>query len=245
MGNAPGVPYDRYCEPFNEAMIAADCTTVKRAAMWCAQLGEESGGLRWMRELASGSEYEGRADLGNTQPGDGVRYAGRGPIQLTGRSNYGAFSRWAASKGFTNDPNLFVNQPALLEDPKWGLLAATYYWTVARPQINSMCDSGDVVGVTRAINGGTNGLADRQARYNRCIQMGAALLPQGGFMAALNDDQQRELYDNVKWLRQQLDVNIWGPDSDLGKNAAGQNYTFRDSFADFRRQVLAKFTGGK
>ena len=68
---------------------------------------------------------------------------------------------------------------------------------------------------------------------------------QGGFLMALTDDQQQELYDNTKWLREQLDVNIWGPDSDLGQNAAGQNYTFRDSFADFRRQVLAKFGGSK
>ena len=164
--------------PMNQAMIAANITTPRRAAMWCAQIGHESVGLRYMEEIASGAAYEGRADLGNTQPGDGRRYKGRGPIQLTGRNNYRAFTRWARSAGHTTLD--FEAQPHIVSQPRWGFLAASWYWTQARPQINAMADAGDIIGVTRAINGGTNGLDDRRARYARCLALGAALLPTGG-----------------------------------------------------------------
>ena len=101
MGNNPQVDYQRMVGPFNEAMIAADVTNVNRAAMWLAQIGHESAGLRWMEEIASGAAYNGRADLGNTQPGDGPRFKGSGPIQLTGRANFRAFTRWAQAQGHT------------------------------------------------------------------------------------------------------------------------------------------------
>lgn len=159
------------------AMRAAEITNTKRAAMWAAQLGHESVGLVYMEEIASGAAYEGRRDLGNVYAGDGVRYKGRGPIQLTGRNNYGAFSRWAHGKGFVNSPTYFVDNPHKVSEPKWGFLAASYYWTVARPQINGLADRGDLEGVTRAINGGLNGLADRRTRYNRALGMGDRLLP--------------------------------------------------------------------
>src|SRR5699024_9008816 len=148
--------------PFNGAMVQADCTNVNRAAMWCAQLGHESVGLRYMREIASGAAYEGRRDLGNVYPGDGVRYAGRGPIQITGRNNYGTLSAWAHSKGYVQSRTYFVDNPAELEKPRYGFLGAVWYWTVARPQINSLADARNLEAVTRAINGGLNGFADRQ-----------------------------------------------------------------------------------
>lgn len=159
------------------AMRDAEITNAKRAAMWAAQIGHESEGLIWMEEIASGQAYEGRSDLGNTQPGDGRRFKGRGPIQLTGRNNYGAFSRWAHGKGYVPSPTHFVDNPHLVAEPKWGFLAASYYWTVSRPQINSMADAGNLEGVTRAINGGLNGIDDRRARYTRALGMGARLLP--------------------------------------------------------------------
>lgn len=169
--------YDAYVGPFNAGLLAAHCTTVNRAAMFCAQVGEESGGLRWMEELASGQEYEGRKDLGNTQPGDGKRFKGRGPIQLTGRANYGAFSRWAHGQGLVNSDDWFVRFPLLVASPTWGFLAASWYWTVARAALNSYADAGDIVSATRAVNGGINGLADRTARWKRALTFGAALLP--------------------------------------------------------------------
>lgn len=179
MGCTPSVA-QRYVADFNVALRQANCTTVPRASMFCAQIGHESVGLRYMEEIASGAAYEGRRDLGNVYPGDGRRFKGRGPIQLTGRHNYGRFGQWAKSRGLVSDANYFVTNPTVVATSKWGFLAASWYWTVARPQINSLCDKGDIVGVTRAINGGTNGLADRVARWARCRALGAALLPSGG-----------------------------------------------------------------
>lgn len=161
------------------AMIAADITNINRAAMFAAQLGHESVGLQYMEEIDPGHRYNGRADLGNTQPGDGPRYKGSGPIQLTGRNNFRAFTRWVNGKGIT-DINFEARPELVRSDPRWGFLAASWYWVVARPQINSLADRRDLEGVTRAINGGLNGLADRRRRYDIALRLGARLLPQIG-----------------------------------------------------------------
>lgn len=173
----PDGGYGRLIDGYNNAMRAAEITTVERAAMFAAQLGHESYGLRYMEEIADGSAYEGRRDLGNTQPGDGRRFKGRGPIQLTGRTNYRAFTRWVQSNGYTTLD--FEREPHRLSEPHWGFLAAAYYWTVARPQINTLSDQKNLQAVTRAINGGLNGLSDREARYHRALKYGARLLPGG------------------------------------------------------------------
>ena len=115
-------------------MRAADITNVNRAAMFAAQLRVESLGLLYMEEIASGAAYEGRRDLGNIYPGDGVRFKGRGPIQLTGRNNYRAFTKWANANGHSDID--FEANPEKLSEPKWGFLAASYYWVVARPNLN-------------------------------------------------------------------------------------------------------------
>lgn len=83
-------PHDiaRYCRPLNEAMSEFKINNSVRIAAFLAQIAVESGCLRYSEEIASGEAYEGRKDLGNTQKGDGVRYKGRGLIQLTGRHNY-------------------------------------------------------------------------------------------------------------------------------------------------------------
>jgi predicted chitinase len=168
---------ERYVGPCNAAMLTAGCTTRNRAAMWCAQLGHESAGLRYMEEIASGAAYEGRRDLGNTVRGDGRRFKGRGPIQITGRANYTAVSRWAHGRGLVPTPTYFVDHPAELASDRYVFLGPVWYWTVARARINAMCDAGDLVGVTRAINGGTNGLADRRNRWDRCRGLGDRILP--------------------------------------------------------------------
>lgn len=171
--------YQRLLPGMENAMRAAGVTTPLRAAMWMAQIGHESVGLRYMEEIASGDAYEWRQDLGNIYAGDGRRYKGSGPIQLTGRNNFRAFTRWANSQGHTTID--FEANPHLVRvDPQWGFLAASWYWVVARPQINSLADRGDLEGVTRAINGGLNGLADRRTRYNRALQMGSRILPGKG-----------------------------------------------------------------
>jgi predicted chitinase len=181
------VPIERYREllpGFVNAMVAADCTTPERAAMWCAQVGHESGGLRHMEEIASGVDYNGRADLGNIHPGDGPRFKGRGPIQLTGRNNYRDFTAWARREGHTDLD--FEAQPHLVAEPKWGFLAAAYYW-ITRPALNRYADERDLLRASAIINGwfddGTgkprkaNGWDDRHTRYQRCLDMAARLVP--------------------------------------------------------------------
>ena len=175
-----------------EAMKAANITNANRAAMFAAQIGHESVGLQYMEEIASGQAYEWRKDLGNIYAGDGPRFKGSGPIQLTGRNNFRAFTRWANAQGHTNI-DFEANPHLVRDDPRWGFLAASWYWVVARPQINPMSDRQDIEGVTRAINGGLNGLADRTSRYNRCIRMGNRLLPtKGGPVAEKVLDYSRD-----------------------------------------------------
>jgi predicted chitinase len=172
--------------------------------MWLAQIGEESGGLKWMEDIASGSEYEGRGDLGNTQPGDGVRFKGRGPIQITGRSNYSRLSQWAFGLNLVPSPTFFVDQPAQLSSDQYGFLGAVWYWTVARPQINSLCDAGDIVGVTKAINGGTNGLQDRTNRWNHCLSMGLAALDVQGIPDQGDDDLSAQAEQMIADIHREL-----------------------------------------
>lgn len=125
-----------------------------RLAHFMAQLIHESGSFRYMEEIASGAAYEGRADLGNTQMGDGVRYKGRGPIQITGRANY----RYFGDKiGIAIEQN-----PTLAASPSIGLHLSLEYW--ADRKLNILADSDDIIGITRRINGGVNGLDDRKAQ---------------------------------------------------------------------------------
>ena len=147
--------------PFlNQAAIEADLTTPQRLQMFLAQVGHESGQLRYVEELASGQAYEGRADLGNSHPGDGVKYKGRGLIQVTGRDNYIAC-------GLALDLPL-LDSPELLKQPENAARSAAWFWNYK--QLNSYCDKGDFIGLTKRINGGTNGLADRQMLYDRAVQ---------------------------------------------------------------------------
>ena len=170
----------------NTALRLAGCTTVKRAAMFCAQVGEESISLTAPTELASGAEYEGRADLGNTHPGDGVRFKGRGFIQITGRFNYGELSRWAHAKGLVPSATYFIDHPGQLATDKYVWLGPIWYWTVARP-MNHLADVGTIEDATRAINGGLNGIADRTNRWHLCLKLGNAILPTPASTAILED----------------------------------------------------------
>lgn len=156
---------------------ASACTNVNRIAMWLAQVGHESAGFNATEEYASGAAYEGRCkDLGNCQPGDGVRFKGRSWIQITGRHNYGEFSEWAHGKGMVSSPTYFVDNSSQLAELKWAGVGAAWYWTVARTDINALSDRRDLETVTRRINGGLNGLDDRRNRYNRALALGVELL---------------------------------------------------------------------
>lgn len=202
--------YSELLPAVQQALIACDCTTKNRIAMWVAQIGHESAGLKYMEEIASGSAYEGRSDLGNVNPGDGTRYKGRGPIQITGRFNYTKLSQWAYENEYVPTTTFFVDAPHQLSSDKYGFLGVVWYWTVARPQINSMCDNNDLSGVTQAINGGYNGLDDRRNRWVKARNMGDRLLSlveeseetqEDGFMSALSADEQRALYNAIMMSR--------------------------------------------
>lgn len=133
-----------------------DITPGNRVQMFLAQLAHESAGFKTTVEYASGRAYEGRKDLGNTQPGDGVRYKGRGLIQLTGRHNYTLYSK-LVEIDIVNNPELVAEFPLALE-------VSVLYWS--RNKLNALADKGDFERITRRINGGLNGYEDRQ-RYLR------------------------------------------------------------------------------
>lgn len=192
--------YEELCPAFNEAMIAAGVNTVLRARMWCAQLGHESAGLFYMEEIADGSAYNGRTDLGNTQPGDGPRFKGRGPIQLTGRSNYTRCSAWAFEHGLVPTRTYFVDHPTEAASDLYGFVGAVWYWTVARPDLNTASDQGDLTWATRMINGGTNGIDDRRYRYNASAQFGSALLPSPSNLLGFSDSEMAEFAAAMRQL---------------------------------------------
>ncbi len=139
----------------NAAMAEFGINTPARQASFLAQLAHESGQLVYVRELASGAAYEGRTDLGNVVAGDGARFRGRGLLQITGRTNYAA-----CGKALGLD---LLAQPALLEQTVNACRSAGWFWQSRG--LNALADAGDQVAVTRRINGGTNGLAERLAYF--------------------------------------------------------------------------------
>jgi putative chitinase len=140
-------------EVLRATLESYDITTPLRIAHFLGQTCEESAGFRTTEEFASGEEYEGRPVLGNTQPGDGPRYKGRGLLQLTGRQNY---TNYGEALGLD-----LVNNPALAAQPSVSLKIACEYWK--RHNINAACDQDDILTVTEKVNGGHNGLPDRRA----------------------------------------------------------------------------------
>lgn len=149
-----------YAPHLSAVMHDYEINTPARQAAFLAQVAHESGELRYVREIASGDAYEGRADLGNTQPGDGRRYKGRGLIQVTGRTNYAALSR-----SLYDDENILLGDPAQLEQPRQACASAAWFWWSRK--LSALADMGKFREITRKINGGYNGLADRERYWSR------------------------------------------------------------------------------
>lgn len=155
--------------PMAAAWQLAEINSVERASAWLGQIGHETGSLRWVQELWGPTpqqrRYEPRttlsARLGNLRAGDGFRYRGRGAIQTTGRDNY-ARTRDRMRKLVGSSVPDFVADPALVATPEWACLTAASYWI--ERGLNRFADAGDQLTLTKRINGGTNGLADRLAR---------------------------------------------------------------------------------
>ena len=155
--NFKGCPIERLVGYLNTYALEFDITTPLRWAHYLAQIMHESGGFRYSEEIASGKAYEGRADLGNTQKGDGVRFKGRGLIQITGRANYTAYAKYC---GYD-----VVAKPELLERLPGAVKSAMWYWQTHG--LNELADKDKFLTITKRINGGTNGLESRQKYLER------------------------------------------------------------------------------
>ena len=147
-----------YADSLNKVLSDFNLATLSRACAFIAQIAHESGSLHYKEEIASGAAYEGRRDLGNTQPGDGKRYKGRGLIQLTGRANYRQCGQ-ALGLPLEENPELVV------KDPYTNAAVAAWYWKSRN--INDAADRGNFEKVTRLINGGLNGYEERCQFWER------------------------------------------------------------------------------
>jgi len=157
---AAAVAVADFAERINKVMANRQIDSTLRQAHFLAQIGHESGELRFRAEIASGEAYQGRADLGNLQPGDGRRFKGRGLIQLTGRANYGEYGRAIGREAeLLEKPELVETELELCVD------VAGWFW--AKRGLNALADADDLTRVTQRINGGINGLDDRRRLLNR------------------------------------------------------------------------------
>lgn len=155
---ATGARIDRaetFLPYLEDAMHEFAINTMERQAAFLAQVGHESGGLHWLVELwgptASQTRYETRYDLGNVAPGDGYKYRGRGLIQLTGRGNY---KRAGDALGVD-----LVSDPERLGEPGLACRSAGWFWK--SHGCNELADAGQFEAITKRINGGLNGYAER------------------------------------------------------------------------------------
>lgn len=151
-----------WADPLAAAMALYAIDSPIRQAAFLAQVGHESGRLIYVRELWGPTEvqegYEGRKDLGNTKPGDGSRYRGRGLIQITGRANYQQCGEALSLP--------LIDHPELLEQPSNAAQSAAWFWTFHG--LNDPADEGDFHTITRCINGGYNGWDDRLRLWSSC-----------------------------------------------------------------------------
>ncbi len=164
-----------YLPHLNAALRAHGIDTALRTAAFIAQLAHESGEFRWMEEIWGPTDaqrrYEPPSDLarrlGNTEVGDGKRFKGRGPIQITGRFNYRTYGDLLGID--------LAAEPAKAATPEVAFATAGLYWQ--RNGLNELADARQFVTITKRINGGTNGLADRQMHYARALAVLVAPVP--------------------------------------------------------------------
>lgn len=140
-------------DPLNKYLPLYEINTLLRLDHFFGQSAEETDGFHTLTEYANGNEYNGRRDLGNVEPGDGPRYKGRGIFQLTGRANY---DRLGKILGID-----LINNPELAATPEVAVRVACEYWKTHG--LNALAVNDDLTGITRRINGGTNGIDAREA----------------------------------------------------------------------------------
>ena len=129
----------KYLPHINQLASEFAVDTPDRIAAFLAQIGHESGHLRYSEEIASGAAYEGRKDLGNTQKGDGKRFKGRGLIQVTGRANYIVFDKWLHTHKYLSEKESIIETPNIVsENPQIAVLSAFWYWN--KHKLNALAD---------------------------------------------------------------------------------------------------------
>ena len=153
MPNAKNERVKEFVASFNKYCKQFEINTKLRAAHYIAQVAHETGELRWLEEIADGSQYEDRKDLGNIQKGDGKRFKGRGYLQCTGRANYQNY----ADSGFCGGD--LMSHPEWLAQQPGCQKASMFFWLTNG--LNRLADSDNATAVSKRINGGTNGLAQR------------------------------------------------------------------------------------
>jgi predicted chitinase len=184
------------------ALTKANCTNPRRIAAALAQWVIESGHFKYTEEIADGPESQER-----------WKYKGRTWVQLTWLENYRGFSQWVHSLGLVPTPDYFVQRPKELAEQKWAALGPAYWWAIKYPRINEYADRGDIDNVSKWVNAPAwvdkpdkhaNHEKERRDAYHKALALGDQLLaltstaPQGeGFLMALSDQQQRELYDAI------------------------------------------------
>lgn len=155
---------DYWDDWLNEAMSLYGINTKKRIAAFLAQVGHESARLKYTSEIWGNTpaqrRYEGRKDLGNIYKGDGPRFRGHGLIQTTGRFNHRRVTQRLRKRFPNMDIPDFEANPNLLTLPRWAALSAADYWDMIDG--NAMADKDQFTLLTRRINGGLNGFADRK-----------------------------------------------------------------------------------
>ncbi len=150
---------DLALKDLNSCLQKFNINTPTRIIHFISQCSHESACGVYTKELASGEAYEGRRDLGNTQAGDGKKYKGAGYLQLTGRSNYQALANYLGDQSVMKGVDYVANN--------YPWTSAGYWWY--KNNMNSLCDKGATyLEITKKVNGGTNGLADRLNYYNKC-----------------------------------------------------------------------------
>lgn len=155
--------YSKFLPYLNKYMEEFEITTRLRVVYFLATIAVESGELQYTEEIADGSAYEGRKDLGNTVRGDGKRFKGRGLIQLTGRGNYTAYKKYC---GFD-----VVAMPYLLSKELGATRSACWFWH--SHGLNQLADNDDAKKVRKRVNGGYNGFEKFEEyvkRAKKCIK---------------------------------------------------------------------------
>jgi predicted chitinase len=158
-----------FCDSFNNMLAATGFDQHPQAIqMLMANLMTESGSFVFMKEIASGSDYEGRSDLGNTQPGDGMRFKGCGPLQVTGRVHFQQFHDWLKANRGIDDPRILGEGTSYVADAYPFEIAISW---IQGNHLLDVCLNQGFDACCKRINGGTNGWESRHANYQHCRQV--------------------------------------------------------------------------